>query len=1026
MTTVSRQRVTLTPDAARTVAREHYGVNAPAHPLPSERDQNFLVHSPAGPRYVLKIAGPNDGPAVLTAQNRVLEHLARHAPELGAPRLLRTTAGEGIASFRASDGSTRYARLLSYVPGGLLVDVAPHTPALLTSLGTFFGRLDRVLAGLSLPALGREFHWDLQRAGQVIDRHAGLIDAPDRRMLVDYFRRRFETVVAPVLPSLRQSLIHNDGNDYNILVTDSPAGGTVTGIIDFGDMVETATAVEPAVAAAYAILGKAEPVHAAAAVVAGYHRVHPLTEPELELLYDLIALRLTVSVCLAAYQRRQDPRNDYLSVSEGPAWEALERWRSTCPRFATYAFRHAADLSPSPGADRVVEWLVAHASAIGPVVEPDLETEGVVVFDLSPASSEFGPDTDSSNPAESSRVLFGRLEAVGARVGIGQYDEPRRLYRASQFCPPGSDVDEWRTVHLGVDLFLEAGAPVLAPLNGTVHSVADNRERLDYGPTVILRHQPDGGPEFYTLYGHLSRASLEGLDVGAPIGKGERVGTIGDTSVNGGWPPHLHFQVITDLLDHTGDFPGVAAAKDRTLWLALCPDPNLVLRIPGLPKRVRGRSQDAILDARRRMLGPTLSVAYQRPLTIVSGRMQYLYDHLGREFLDAVNNVAHVGHCHPEVVEVAARQMGVLNTNTRYLHDTIIDYVERLVATLPEPLRVCYLVCSGSEANELAIRMARAHTRASDFVVLEGGYHGNTSSLIELSPYKFNGPGGAGAPPFVHVVPTPDCYRGPYHDSREAGRRYAAHVAEAILHTRKRGRHVAAFLTESFPSCAGQIVLAPGFLAESYRLLREAGGVCIADEVQVGFGRVGSDFWGFQTHEVIPDIVTMGKSIGNGHPLAAVVTTPDIAASFDNGMEYFNTYGGNPVSCAVGLTVLDVLERNGLQEHARNVGDMLKSRLRQLAGVHEIIGDVRGAGLFLGVELVRDRATREPAGTEAAYVVNRMRERGVLLSTDGPHGNVLKIKPPMVFDVPDVARLTDALARVLAEPKLKTLATAGG
>ncbi|NNG17859.1 MAG: aminotransferase class III-fold pyridoxal phosphate-dependent enzyme [Gemmatimonadales bacterium] len=1030
MTTVQGQAIRFSLDDARAVASDRYGVTGPLRVLAAERDQNFRVDDRSGHSYILKIAARSDRSELLAAQNAVLEHLARVAPELGVPRVIRTKEGEDIAALNGPGGGERQlARLLSYVPGRLLVELAPHTPELLTSFGAFFGRLDRALAELTLPELSRggDFHWDLQAAGAVIDRHIGLIDDPARRSLVGYVRTRFETIVAPVLPSLRQSLIHNDGNDYNVLVTDiTTQGGRVSGVIDFGDMVETSTVFEPAVAAAYAILGKTDPVAAAAWVVSGYHGVHPLTEQEIGLLYDLIALRLAVSVCLAAHQRRQDPENAYLSISEAPAWEALERWRNICPRLAHYSFRQAAGLPPGPRGNPVADWLAANASAIGPVVGPDLATGGVVVFDLSPASTQFTEAGEPSDQAALSRVMFGQLQAAGTRVGVGRYDEPRRLYTADQFCPPGSEVEEWRTVHLGMDLFLEPGSPVFAPLDATVHSFGNNGEPLDYGPTVILRHQPHEGPAFFTLYGHLSAQSLDGLKPGKPIAKGQQVGRIGDIAVNGGWPPHLHFQIITDLLDQTGNFPGVAAAKDRTLWRALCPDPNLVLRIPDVPTPAVGRSPEEILDARHRQLGPTLSVAYDRPLKIVRGRMQYLYDHLGREYLDGVNNVCHVGHCHPVVVEAAERQMSVLNTNTRYLHDALIEYTERLLATLPDPLRVCYLVCSGSEANELALRMARAHTNATDVIVLDGGYHGTTSRLIDISPYKFFGPGGEGAPDYVHVVPTPDCYRGLYRDPTDAGRHYASHVAEATLEARNSGKRVAAFIAESFPSCAGQIVLAPGFLTESYRLVRETGGVCIADEIQVGFGRVGSHFWGFETQGVVPDIVTMGKPIGNGHPLAAVVTTPEIAASFDTGMEYFNTFGGNPVSCAVGLAVLDVMERDGLQEHARTVGASLKHQLQLLAENHQLIGDVRGEGFFLGVELVRDRVTLEPAGPETAYVANRMRERGLLLSTDGPYENVLKLKPPMVFSEADAARLVAELDRILGEPRLRALRAEDG
>ena len=271
-------------------------------------------------------------------------------------------------------------------------------------------------------------------------------------------------------------------------------------------------------------------------------------------------------------------------------------------------------------------------------------------------------------------------------------------------------------------------------------------------------------------------------------------------------------------------------------------------------------------------------------------------------------------------------------------------------------------MCSGSEANELALRLARAHTEHQDLVVLEGAYHGNTSRLIDISPYKFEGPGGSGCPKHVHVAPAPDDYRGPFkRHEPQAGFEYARLLSGPIEQARNQGDGLAAFICESILGCGGQIVPPPGYLREAFQRVRSGGGVCIVDEVQTGFGRVGSEFWAFELQNVVPDIVTMGKPIGNGYPLAAVVTTPEIATSFANGMEYFNTFGGNPVSCAVGLAVLDVISREGLQEHSLRVGQHLKSRLAQLLDPFSLIGDVRGEGLFLGIELVLDRSTLEPA-----------------------------------------------------------------
>ncbi|UCE64278.1 MAG: aminotransferase class III-fold pyridoxal phosphate-dependent enzyme, partial [Nitrospirota bacterium] len=612
-----------------------------------------------------------------------------------------------------------------------------------------------------------------------------------------------------------------------------------------------------------------------------------------------------------------------------------------------------------------------------------------------------------------------KMEDAGVNVGIGRYNEANRAYTALAYRQMGGEVERSRTIHLGIDLFMKEGSPVFAPLESIIHSFQNNDQVHDYGPTIILHHAVEGGIEFYTLYGHLSLESLENLSVGMHLKKGDRIGTIGDPSINGQWPPHLHFQIITDRLKYSGDFPGVCAPVNRSLWLSLCPDPNLILQIPSMKDPDPGLKPKEILEIRNRYLGRSLSVSYENPIKLVRGWMQYVYDHLGREYLDAVNNVCHVGHCHPVVIEAARKQMALLNTNTRYLHDTIIEYAERLCATLPDSLQVCFFVCSGSEANELALRLARAHTGGTDFIVVEGGYHGNTSALIDISSYKFDGPGGAGPPPYVHKVRMPDRYRGPYKDDHDAGRLYAHQVSDVLNQAKHDGRRIASFISESMLSCGGQIVLPPNYLPEVYRSVREAGGVCIADEVQVGFGRVGTHFWGFETQGVVPDIVTLGKPMGNGHPIGAVVTTPEIAESFSNGMEYFNTFGGNPVSCAVGLSVLNVIKSEQLQQHALTVGTHLKENLRNMMTTYPLIGDVRGEGLFLGLELVRHAETLEPATDEAAYIAERMKDRGVLMSTDGPYHNVLKIKPPMVFNKEDADRLVNTLELVLKEPRLK-------
>ena len=413
----------------------------------------------------------------------------------------------------------------------------------------------------------------------------------------------------------------------------------------------------------------------------------------------------------------------------------------------------------------------------------------------------------------------------------------------------------------------------------------------------------------------------------------------------------------------------------------------------------RARDHRRLLEERRQWIGPSLTLAYDTPLEIVRGHGQFLFEPSGRAYLDCVNNVCHVGHSHPRVVREMARQAEILNTNTRYLHPLIVEYAKRLTATLPEPLRVCYFVNSGSEANDLAVRIARTSTAQSDVIVLDGAYHGNTQTLVDLSPYKCEGPGGRGLAPWAHKVPRPDPDRGSHRGAGEdAGHAYAEHVRQVCEHLAAEGRPPALFLCEPILGCAGQVVLPDGYLREAFGHVRAVGGLCMVDEVQVGLGRVGTHMWAFQTHDVVPDIVTLGKPIGNGHPLAAVITTPDAARSFANGMEYFSSFGGNPVSIAVGMAVLDVLEDEGLLEQARRVGSYLLDGFRAMGRRHPQIGDVRGQGLFIGVELVEEQGV--PASELTGWLIERVKADGILLSAEGPHQNVLKIKPPMVTRAP--------------------------
>jgi Ser/Thr protein kinase RdoA (MazF antagonist)/murein DD-endopeptidase MepM/ murein hydrolase activator NlpD len=772
------------PDAVR-IAKDLFALDVTAKLLPSERDQNFRLTASTDQTYVLKIANSTEAEAVLDFQNRAMIHIGdqcrRMKPPISfAPRVCLSVREAQITSTRADDGTTYFVRLLTYLPGKPLALVKPHTAALMTSLGRFFGDLSLMLQDFDHPAAHRDFHWDLKHAGRVLARYAGLIKDAAHRQLVQQFHARYQAATEPKLPDLRTSVVHSDGNDYNVLVgPDGPWNHQVTGVIDFGDMVHTHTVNEVAIVCAYAMLDKIDPLAAAKTIVAGYHRVFPLTEPELAVLFDLICMRLCMSVCHAANQYRHEPDNEYLRISEQPAWGLLKKLADIHPNLAHYAFRQACGLTPVPQFESVSAWLRQNSAEFGPIVDDDLRTANQSVLDLSVGSLLLGSDGHAADPAAVTEKIFRQIQAAGAGVGIGRYNEARLVYTGELFEAQAEEMAEHRTIHLGIDLFKPSGAAVYAPLAGKVHSTANNRAPLDYGPTIILEHRTGQNAPFYTLYGHLSPDSLTGLYAGMPVEKGRQIAAIGEPGSNGGWTPHVHFQIVLDLLGENGTFPGVARPGDRELWMSICPDPNLVLGIPKSCFATGTRSDSEILSLRQQILGRNLSISYQKPLKIVRGRRQYLYTADGRKYLDGINNVCHVGHCHPRVVAAGQRQMPVLNTNTRYLHDNIIEYARRLLAKFPDPLNVCFFVCTGSEANELALRLARTYTGRHDIIMVDGAYHGNTQALIDISPYKHDRPGGRGAPQWAHKVVMPDGYRGPHKGTGAAtGTRYAAYVAD--------------------------------------------------------------------------------------------------------------------------------------------------------------------------------------------------------------------------------------------------------
>ncbi|MGH9675598.1 MAG: phosphotransferase, partial [Candidatus Acidiferrum sp.] len=580
------------------LAEELYGIRAAAKSLPGEYDDNFhlttegvaperppIAYATAnsarsGQSFVLKVMHPAREQSFIDLQCRALQHLAQRAPHLSLPRVVPACDGQLFRAVTAADGSLRLVWLLTFVPGTVLAKVNPHSPELLASLGGLLGEIDATLQSFSHPAAQRELKWDLSGAVWIRDflKH---IDGVSRRALVEKFLKLYEEEVVPAMPRLRRSVIHGDANDHNVLVSDPwPQPRKATSVIDFGDMHYGLTASEPAIAAAYAILGKKDPLQVAAAVVAGYHRAFPLEESEIAALYALIGARLAVSVTNSAQRKTVKPEDPYVTVSEASAWDALERLAQVHPRFAQYTFRAACGLPALSQNERICRWLTENGPSSAGPIDADIRTAPVKVFDLSVGSAFLGADPHFSETDTLSERIFHEMKSASVSVGIGRYDEARLLYASPLFGSSRNPTDERRTVHLGIDLFVEAGAALHAPLEGVVHALANNKAALDYGAVVILKHVTDDGDAFFTLYGHLSSDTLGKLKTGQRIARGEVFARVGTATENGGWPPHVHFQIILDLLDRGAGFPGVALASERAVWTSLSPDPNLLLGIP--------------------------------------------------------------------------------------------------------------------------------------------------------------------------------------------------------------------------------------------------------------------------------------------------------------------------------------------------------------------------------------------------------------------------------------------------------------
>ena len=996
---------------------EHYGLNGHVIKLAGEEDQNFKFESSVHKLYTFKISPPQAEIEQIFFQCDMLDFLSKKTLDFYIPTVIRSLTGQACIELISKEGQRRFIRMHSWVNGRLIDSIKPKSKSLLQNWGKVCAEMSMALQDFKHESAKKSYKWN---PSETLDSRlnqqyfSNKLEIEIAEYLWDYF----ESETLPLLGKLRKSINHNDAHEHNVLVSNDKFNPSICGIIDFGDAMYSETVNELAISCAYAAMHQADPLRAVSFVVEGYHNKFPLDEEEIECLYGLIAARLLITVSNAALQKVENPDNEYLSISEKPAWAVLEKWYVIAPDFAHTYFRNACGLMASPLEAEFNAFISEQVGAFHPIM--NFEKKSIAVLDMSVESKLLGNYSSYDQLGKFELLLKRYFEDNSIDIGIGGYLEPRSLYQDDSYNVVGFYGQQSRTIHLGLDIWATSGTAVYAPCEGKIYSLQNNAGDRNFGPTIILQHEFRRGKFFYSLYGHLSLDSLDNKKIGDHISTGAVIGKIGKPNENGAWPPHVHLQLILDMQGKMGDFPGVAFPHEKAIMASICPNPFTFSGLdPQYRNQLEASSDSGLLEYRKQHLGKSLSLSYSKPIHIVRGHNQYLIDFEGKCFLDTVNNVAHVGHEHPRVVKAIQEQVSILNTNTRYLNQSITDFTKSLLDTLPEELNVVHLVNSGSEANELALRMCEAWSGSKEMIAVERGYHGNSNRCIEVSSYKFDGKGGKGAPTHTQIVPIPDTYRGLHRASKEAGEAYAAYVDTAIHNIEQKGSVLSGFICEPIISCGGQIELPSNYLKKVYSKIRAKGGLCITDEVQVGMGRVGSKFWGFELHDVIPDIVTIGKPLGNGHPVAAVICNQKVAMAFANGMEYFNTFGGNPVSCSAAKTVLNIITEEHLQASALEVGNYLKTELLRLQDKYPIIGQVRGQGLFLGFELVKDHVTLEPAAYEAQYLANRMKDLGILMSTDGPLHNVIKIKPPMTFSRANANYLIDKLDLVFQETAMQ-------
>ncbi|WP_264564655.1 aminotransferase class III-fold pyridoxal phosphate-dependent enzyme [Flavobacterium sp. N3904] len=955
---------TFTAEDALSVLEQHWGITGSLKPLDSYLDQNFLVKSTDGCKYVLKIANIETPEPWLDLQNQSLNHLQGNA----IPKIIRSKDEKSMLFMQS-----HWWRVLNFLEGTMLSSVPYRSNKLLQNIGTFVGQISNRLDSFSHEAAERPLQWDLQQSASLLENWVTFVEEGNTKSAILAIMENWKTKI-PDINKVRRSIIHADLTRYNLLLDDS--GNQIQGIIDFGDVCLSWTIGELAVLALEsAMTGSPTPFADAYEVIKAYHEVFPITKEEVQLLYPLIQLRSATIVSASARQLSMEPDNEYVKKQAIADREMFQQLSLAKNDFATALFLKACNLE-SDVVKKFHDYFKTNK-----ITSLFKETVNLKTIDISPSSDIYN-DGAWTSPEACKKNIKAKLEN-----GFGITTAFTPTLQPYTFC-----TQETETIALGIYAFAPIGTPIYAPTNITF--IKQTTDKLIFKTS-----------DFYIYIIGVD----SNLEIGTNLKQGETLGIITTENPDSPFPSHVFIQI-----DASGNAPTYCRPSERMGWEILCPDPTVFLQL---------KSKKDILDTqtletrRNKIIQQAQEYYYQKPMNLVRGWQQYLIGDDGQVYLDAINNVAHIGHSHPKIVEVATKQLQKLNTNARFLYEDNINYAERLLQYFPESLQVVFYTCTGSEANDLALRLARAYTNQNDILVIDGEYHGNTTAVDEISTCLMDNPTASKSiRPFTHPLIQPNTFRGKYKaDTPNVAELYAQDADEKIAFIHSQGRGVAAFISESLLGSGGGVEMPKGYLKKVYESVHQAGGVCIADEVQIGFGRMGSHFWGFQKEEVLPDIVTLGKPMGNGHPVSAVITTRKIADAYKEKYTYFNTFAGNPVSCQIANTVLDVIKDEKLQQNAAEVGGFLKQELEKLIDEFESVGAVYGHAMYLGVDLIKDKKSRTPDSQKALWVSETMKQNGIIIYPTGDYYNILKIKPPMCFTKENAVFVVDTLRMILTK-----------